>query len=57
MRALLNKLTPQNFPTLMGQVVNFEINTEERLAGVIDLIFEKVKYWKRRNVSIGKKKM
>ena len=38
---LLNKLTPQKFHTLVDQVLKLEINTEERLKGVIDLVFEK----------------
>lgn len=40
-RGILNKLTPQKFETLVEQVKNFDINTEEKLQGVIDLIFEK----------------
>lgn len=42
MRSILNKLTPQKFQTLVKQVSEMEINTEERLKGVTDLIFEKV---------------
>ena len=42
MRSILNKLTPQKFQTLMQQILDLEINTEERLKGTIDLIFEKV---------------
>ena len=41
-RSILNKLTPQKFQTLMQQILELEINTEERLTGTIDLIFEKV---------------
>lgn len=41
-RAILNKLTPQKFQTLVKQCTNLEINTEERLKGSIDIIFEKV---------------
>ncbi|XP_062567019.1 eukaryotic translation initiation factor 4 gamma 1-like isoform X2 [Saccostrea cucullata] len=40
-RSILNKLTPQRFQTLVKQVSEMEINTEERLKGVTDLIFEK----------------
>ncbi|XP_052397271.1 eukaryotic translation initiation factor 4 gamma 3 isoform X3 [Carassius gibelio] len=40
-RSILNKLTPQMFNQLMKQVADLTINTEERLKGVIDLVFEK----------------
>lgn len=40
-RSILNKLTPQMFQQLMKQVTQLAIDTEERLKGVIDLIFEK----------------
>ncbi|XP_072546958.1 eukaryotic translation initiation factor 4 gamma 1-like isoform X2 [Salminus brasiliensis] len=40
-RSILNKLTPQMFQPLMKQVTELTIDTEERLKGVIDLIFEK----------------
>ncbi|XP_029473094.1 eukaryotic translation initiation factor 4 gamma 1 isoform X7 [Rhinatrema bivittatum] len=40
-RSILNKLTPQMFQQLMKQVTDLAIDTEERLKGVIDLIFEK----------------
>uniref|UniRef100_F7DF46 Eukaryotic translation initiation factor 4 gamma 1 n=1 Tax=Monodelphis domestica TaxID=13616 RepID=F7DF46_MONDO len=40
-RSILNKLTPQMFQQLMKQVKQLAIDTEERLIGVIDLIFEK----------------
>lgn len=40
-RSILNKLTPQMFQQLMKQVTDLTIDTEERLKGVIDLIFEK----------------
>ncbi|XP_056439801.1 E3 ubiquitin/ISG15 ligase TRIM25-like isoform X1 [Gadus chalcogrammus] len=39
--SLLNKLTPQMFQPLMKQVTELQIDTEERLKGVTDLIFEK----------------
>ena len=39
--AILNKLTSQTFHTLVDQVLKLDINTEERLKGVIDRIFEK----------------
>ncbi|XP_036387006.1 eukaryotic translation initiation factor 4 gamma 3 isoform X2 [Megalops cyprinoides] len=40
-RSILNKLTPQMFQQLMKQVTDLTIDTEERLKGVIDLVFEK----------------
>ncbi|ESO11029.1 hypothetical protein HELRODRAFT_97190 [Helobdella robusta] len=40
-RAILNKLTPQKFQTLIEQVRHLPINTEERLKGCINIIFEK----------------
>lgn len=40
-RGILNKLTPQKFETLVEQVKNLDINTEEKLNIVIDLVFEK----------------
>ncbi|KAM9315869.1 eukaryotic translation initiation factor 4 gamma 1 isoform 1-T2 [Gastrophryne carolinensis] len=40
-RSILNKLTPQMFQQLMKQVTELAIDTEDRLKGVIDLIFEK----------------
>nr|XP_026694997.1 eukaryotic translation initiation factor 4 gamma 1 [Ciona intestinalis] len=40
-RAILNKLTPQKFQPLLQKVQALDINTEVRLRGVIDLIFEK----------------
>lgn len=40
-RGILNKLTPQKFDTLMEKVKTLEINTQGRLEGVIDLVFEK----------------
>ncbi|XP_047438027.1 LOW QUALITY PROTEIN: eukaryotic translation initiation factor 4 gamma 3 [Mugil cephalus] len=40
-RSILNKLTPQKFNQLMKQVADLTIDTEERLKGVIDLVFEK----------------
>ncbi|KAM3866697.1 eukaryotic translation initiation factor 4 gamma 1-like [Diretmus argenteus] len=39
--AILNKLTPEMFVRLMKQVTELPIDTEERLKGVIDLIYEK----------------
>ncbi|KAK5613699.1 hypothetical protein CRENBAI_017375 [Crenichthys baileyi] len=41
LRSILNKLTPQKFQELMKQVMELKIDTEERLKGTIDLIFEK----------------
>lgn len=40
-RSILNKLTPQKFQTLVQQILALGINTEERLKGTIDLVFEK----------------
>ncbi|GFU09861.1 eukaryotic translation initiation factor 4 gamma 3 [Nephila pilipes] len=40
-QGVLNKLTPQKFETLLAQLKNLNIETEEKLALVIDLIFEK----------------
>nr|XP_034299262.1 eukaryotic translation initiation factor 4 gamma 3 isoform X2 [Crassostrea gigas] len=40
-RSILNKLTPQKFQTLVKQLSEMEINTEERLEGVTDLIVER----------------
>lgn len=40
-RSVLNKLTPQKFDTLVEQVRHLPINTQERLQGVINLVFEK----------------
>ncbi|KAJ3594964.1 hypothetical protein NHX12_004269 [Muraenolepis orangiensis] len=40
-RSILNKLTPQMFQQLMKQVMELSIDTEARLKGVIDLLFEK----------------
>ncbi|XP_066544926.1 eukaryotic translation initiation factor 4 gamma 1-like [Amia ocellicauda] len=41
MRSILNRLTPQMFHQLMRLVTELTIDTEERLKGVVDLIFEK----------------
>ncbi|MBN3296655.1 IF4G1 factor, partial [Amia calva] len=38
---ILNKLTPQMFQPLMCQVNELTIDTEQRLQGVVELIFEK----------------
>ncbi|XP_015749602.1 PREDICTED: eukaryotic translation initiation factor 4 gamma 3-like, partial [Acropora digitifera] len=40
-RGILNKLTPQKFQTLTQQIVDLDIDTQERLEGAIDLIFAK----------------
>ncbi|XP_055935890.1 eukaryotic translation initiation factor 4 gamma 3-like isoform X2 [Argiope bruennichi] len=40
-QGVLNKLTPQKFETLLSQLKGLNIDTEEKLALVIDLIFEK----------------
>ncbi len=41
-KSILNKLTPQNFQTLMSRTLQLPIDNEERLTAVIDLVFEKV---------------
>ena len=41
-QGILNKLTPQKFQSLAEQALELQINTEERLRGVIDKIFTKV---------------
>ncbi|KAL2096291.1 hypothetical protein ACEWY4_008439 [Coilia grayii] len=40
-RSVLNKLTPQMFQPLMKQITEMTIDTEPRLKGIIDLVFEK----------------
>ena len=40
-RGLLNKMTPSKHEKLFAQIENLPIDTEERLAGVIQLFFEK----------------
>lgn len=40
-RGVLNKLTPEKFDTLLEQMTNFDIDTVEKLNGVIVLVFEK----------------
>ena len=47
-KSILNKLTPQKFQKLRDQMLELPIDTEERLSGVIDIIFEKVSSYKRR---------
>ena len=42
-QSILNKLTLQNFEKLADQTLQLKINTEERLRGVIDKIFTKVR--------------
>ena len=41
-QGILNKLTPQKFQALAEQALQLEINTEDRLKGIIDKIFTKV---------------
>lgn len=40
-RGILNKLTPQKFDTLLGKIKGLDIDNQDRLQGVIDLVFEK----------------
>jgi translation initiation factor 4G len=41
-RAILNKLTPQKFRTLVKQIQTLPIDSADQLKGVVNLIFEKV---------------
>merc|ERR1712189_94892 len=41
MGGILNKLTPEKFNRLVEQMKALEINTTDKLRGVIDIIFEK----------------
>lgn len=41
-RGILNKLTPSKFKKLLERIQALNIETEDRLAGVIKLFFEKV---------------
>ncbi len=41
-QGILNKLTPQKFQALAEQALQLEINTEERLRGVIDKMHSQV---------------
>lgn len=43
-RGILNKLTPSKFDKLLARIQALNIDTEERLSGVIKLFFEKVFY-------------
>jgi hypothetical protein len=38
----LNKLTPENYDKIVEKVALLVIDTEDRLAGCIEIIFEKV---------------
>lgn len=40
-RSMLNKLTAENFGVLVNEVKTFKIDTDRKLDGVIDLLFEK----------------
>lgn len=40
-RSILNKLTPENFPTLIQNLKQLTIDTVDRLDGCISLVFEK----------------
>ncbi|XP_022235669.1 eukaryotic translation initiation factor 4 gamma 3-like [Limulus polyphemus] len=40
-QGILNKLTPQKFQTLVSQVKELPIDNEERLVGVMNLVFKK----------------
>lgn len=41
-RGILNKLTPSKFEKLLVRIKAMDIDTEDRLSGVIKLFFEKV---------------
>ena len=43
-RAILNKLTPQNFDTLVEKFKLLPIENEQQLKSCIELIFEKVSF-------------
>ncbi|GFQ88988.1 eukaryotic translation initiation factor 4 gamma 3 [Trichonephila clavata] len=43
-QSVLNKLTPQNFETLLAQMKNLQLDTEEKLSLVTDLMFENAVY-------------
>lgn len=40
-RGILNKLTPEKFNKLLDQIKALQIDTSQRLQGVIDLVFNK----------------
>jgi translation initiation factor 4G len=39
-RNILNKLTRQNFVKLTGDLINLPINNEDRLKGLVEIIYE-----------------
>jgi translation initiation factor 4G len=39
-RIILNKLTRQNFVKLTGDLINLPINNEDRLKGLVEIIYE-----------------
>ena len=41
-RSILNELTQETFQELKQQIIDLDIDTEERLEGLADLIIEKV---------------
>ena len=42
-KSILNKLTPEKFDTLMKQVLDISIDTQDQLEEIINIIFEKVR--------------
>jgi len=42
-RGVLNKLTPEKFDKLMNVVNGLQIDNKQRMEGVIDLVFNKVR--------------
>ncbi len=52
-RGILNKLTPSKFDKLLAKIQAMNIDTEERMDGVIKLFFEKVSVAQQWSVSRG----
>ena len=42
-KSILNRLTPQKFNKLADMTLQLKINTEERMRGVVDMIYTKVR--------------
>ena len=53
LRSILNKMTLEKLQRLMQQVDELNIDTEERLKGCIDVIFEKVGTTYHRHQLLG----
>ena len=52
-RSVLNKITPQKLDVLIDKVLALDIDTEERLDGCINILFEKVQNLFLTKVLIG----